>query len=545
MSKFLFSMVALLTVALGAKAQEYTATAYFQTALDKNLDTLNIGGYSWDTYEPLITLDGGRTIEVTEDSIIVSDWYGYGNTSLGVPYDLVCYLDDDGHITKYAARVGDTLYPYYNTYVYTGFTSTDKMFVGFSAWSETYSAYTQYVSDPDAKSGYLFLYGTEWYSGKVGYYFISWGDYKFEKGIYTYTAMGDVKSAVNEDGDSLIIGDYTWGDYSPLLTLSDRSVEVNSDSIVVKDWYGYGNTSLGYPYDLVCHLDDDGHITKFEARVSDTMYDWSNYVYTGFSDASNKSMVGFSAWTETYAPYTQCVSDAATKSGYLFLYGTEWYSCKAGYYFITWGDYEFELSPKMEVYTRESTSGWGTICLPYAAEPDAGTTAFEVAGVDNTESPTKLYLTEATMEAGKPYVFKTTAGGTATFTQNSTETVEEPVAGANNLVGYFESIAAQDGWYILSSGTWYEIDNASVFTMNPNRAYISSLSDIPVYTEDAGVKAISTSVFGDDATAISGLSQGVDAAAKSGAIYTLSGQRVSNVAKGGLYIMDGKKVLVK
>jgi len=162
----------------------------------------------------------------------------------------------------------------------------------------------------------------------------------------TYTATGVVKSVINEKQDTLLVGGYSFGAYSPLVELSDRTVEVNSDSIIVKDWYGYGNTSTGEPYDLVVYLDDNGNAKSFSAKVGSTLYPYyGSYVYTGYTD---NYCVGFSTWTESYAAYTQCVNDAANKAGYMFLYGTEWNSGKAGYYFLPWGDYKFDVKKYVE-----------------------------------------------------------------------------------------------------------------------------------------------------------------------------------------------------
>lgn len=208
----------------------------------------------------------------------------------------------------------------------------------------------------------------------------------------------------------------------------------------------------------------------------------------------------------------------------------------------------YYIPATMETYTRTATSsGYGTICLPYAAKAADNVTVYEIASVDNAENPTTLYLSETTaMEAGKPYIYYAgtdNVAADAVFTQTNTETVSAPVAGENNLTGVFTSYTGlvQDGSYILSSGKWYKVDNSSEFNLGDNRAYISSFSGmtegVPAGTS---VKALNVN---NDATAISS----VENVSKllNGKIYTLSGQRISNVSKGGIYIVNGKKVLVK
>ena len=83
------------------------------------------------------------------------------------------------------------------------------------------------------------------------------------------------------------------------------------------------------------------------------------------------------------------------------------------------------------------------------------------------------------------------------------------------------------------------IDDAAGFytfngtAINANKAYI-------ILPEDAGVKGLALD-FGGIVTGISDVSGKVNADAK---IYDLSGRRVNAPAK-GIYVSDGKKVLIK
>ena len=90
--------------------------------------------------------------------------------------------------------------------------------------------------------------------------------------------------------------------------------------------------------------------------------------------------------------------------------------------------------PEDDAYIRENLTpgGWGTICLPYDATVD-GATLYTLAGVDQADAPTKLYLTEATaIEAGVPYVFQATA---ATLTATYTTGVSVSAKSVGGLVG--------------------------------------------------------------------------------------------------------------
>lgn len=186
MKKVLLSVMTFMAIAISANASDllYTAEGSVRSALIPVLndsgdtirvDTLGIGGYTWDSvYSPLVTLDSPRTVEVYDDRIIVNDWYGYGVNENGNTYALICELTD-GVISGFSSRIGETESAYYG-YVWTGYEENDNMLVGFSKWTESYAAFTQCEMDNEAKAGYIFLYGTEWYSGREGYYFVTWGN---------------------------------------------------------------------------------------------------------------------------------------------------------------------------------------------------------------------------------------------------------------------------------------------------------------------------------------------------------------------------------
>lgn len=194
--------------------------------------------------------------------------------------------------------------------------------------------------------------------------------------------------------------------------------------------------------------------------------------------------------------------------------------------------------------TTENT--YGTVCLPYAASI-CGAYAYEVAGVDKSTSPTKLYLKEVTglLKAGTPYIFKTNTaldasdvnkGGYVTFLRASTNAETAPVA-ATGLVGSFEdNKSVPDDCYILTNNTWAK---GKSNVIDANRAYLN-LTGLTVIT---GGAASYTAV---DLTG--GVVTGINAVKSdktdSKTVYNLNGMSVSNPTK-GLYIENGKKVIIK
>ena len=144
-----------------------------------------------------------------------------------------------------------------------------------------------------------------------------------------------------------------------------------------------------------------------------------------------------------------------------------------------------------DAYHRTVTTGnFGTICIPYGSSNYKGAEFYEVAWVKmNEESmPTTLYLDQleagATLEAGKPYIFKATATEIAIIGDGTS--VDTPIAGKNGLTGTFENITA-DGIlvnnYIIAHNQFWTATAENY--LNAYRAYIVP-SSIPT-TEPAEI----------------------------------------------------------
>lgn len=190
-------------------------------------------------------------------------------------------------------------------------------------------------------------------------------------------------------------------------------------------------------------------------------------------------------------------------------------------------------------YTRTVTSGnFGTICLPYGGVIE-GAALYSVAGVDNVDEPSVLYLEPVegnTAVAGMPYIFK------ATSTTLSVDYTGEQVAEAgiaNGLVGSYtkETIAAGAKNYILNNNQWKYVPAGNTNYVGANKAYLdlsqvsaSSKSevDIPFDSEPTGIEAVSLKP---------GFIEGME-------IYNLNGVRVNENYK-GIIIVNGKKYINK
>ena len=187
---------------------------------------------------------------------------------------------------------------------------------------------------------------------------------------------------------------------------------------------------------------------------------------------------------------------------------------------------------------------FGTICLPYKASC-AGAEIFEIA--DITANGVTLTKVTGLLEAGKPYFYvssdeigKDNAGAVrnVNFFQADLDAYNAASPVANNgLIGTFSVITAPTGddYYVLSNNKLYNVDSS--VTVGANKAYVDISAITPSlargfvdldFNEPTGIETVANS-------------QEVNANSK---FFNLAGQRVAQPTK-GLYIVNGKKVLVK
>ena len=181
-------------------------------------------------------------------------------------------------------------------------------------------------------------------------------------------------------------------------------------------------------------------------------------------------------------------------------------------------------------YTRNVTAGnYGTICLPYDARVQ-GAELYTIEGktVDANNNPTSIVLAEAnSLQAGVPYIFK------ATSDQLVANIVSRELKAATNSCGLYgtypkQAVAADS--YLISKNSVAKCGTGCFAGIN--RAYIN-MDEVEVTTTEGAVKLFII----DTATGIN-----LVKAQEAGVAYDLTGRRVQAV-KGGLYIVNGKKVI--
>ena len=176
---------------------------------------------------------------------------------------------------------------------------------------------------------------------------------------------------------------------------------------------------------------------------------------------------------------------------------------------------------------------YGTICMPQTSTV-TGATLYSVTG--KNEGNTALYIEEVegtTLEAGKPYIFKATATEVVFEGEGNTAAAGND----NGLVGVLAETTATADTYVLSNNTWLKCVSSSLPTIGAYRAYL----DLSSVSGGASARSLIMGFEGTETTAINAidnLQMTIDN------YYNLNGQRVTQPRK-GLYIIDGKKVIVK
>ncbi len=178
------------------------------------------------------------------------------------------------------------------------------------------------------------------------------------------------------------------------------------------------------------------------------------------------------------------------------------------------------------------TAGWYSLCLPFAATTPDGVTVERYVSKDVTNKT--VTFSDGAIEADKPCIFKTTATDVVFSGSNVAVAVTGSALADGELVGTYSKIeGALEGCYGLKpDGSGFGIATANAY-VNPFRAYIN-MTEVSY--------AALMIIHGDEATGITA----VDAETNNGSkiYYNLTGQRVAHPEK-GLYIVDGKKVVIK
>ncbi len=177
---------------------------------------------------------------------------------------------------------------------------------------------------------------------------------------------------------------------------------------------------------------------------------------------------------------------------------------------------------------------WIGLCLPFDYDIPSGWDVRELTDVNGSgESASMVFSAATSIEAGKPYLVKTTSNVAEISVTNKTfgtpaKSVEE---GGVSMIGNLAQTTIPEGSFYINTSSQLKKLTGNTATLKGFRAY---------FTVDgaSGVKALSFD-FDDDATGLDDLK---DLRDSNDLIYNLAGQRPGKMQK-GINIINGKKIL--
>ena len=192
-------------------------------------------------------------------------------------------------------------------------------------------------------------------------------------------------------------------------------------------------------------------------------------------------------------------------------------------------------------YTRAISEGkYGTIMLPFT--PDAASLQnYAFYTLKEAGDGFMKFEEVAAPVANTPYLYTLRAGGENTAITGGRTTIAADIA--NSTAGNWESVGSfsnqsidcTTGNYYAYSATRNEINRITkTLTVRPFRAYFKSSA-----AQDSNLR-----VFIGGTTGVTEISPDDIDGFNGGAIYDLNGRRVNEPSKGGIYIVNGKKVLL-
>jgi len=189
-----------------------------------------------------------------------------------------------------------------------------------------------------------------------------------------------------------------------------------------------------------------------------------------------------------------------------------------------------------------SASKWNTFCVPFEMPIPEGMAVekFTGATIDNGNTTLSFENVTDRIEAGVAYLVKPSTDMTEMTIESTVIKIADPTKTTYNgvsMVGNYVKTTVPENAYFINNDKFYLADNANV-ELKGFRAYLT-------VDGNAGAKTISISIDGET-TAINSIN-GADSY-KTGDIYSLSGVKMGNSLKDlkrGVYIMNGKKVVIK
>ena len=219
---------------------------------------------------------------------------------------------------------------------------------------------------------------------------------------------------------------------------------------------------------------------------------------------------------------------------------------------VDFGPYDKDFTAAKTSYSRSNTAGYNSVCLPFVIDYSEVTKVFgndaqiyKFTGVEKVDgratSLTFMPFDEGSINAGVP-VLVNNAQGTNLWTVELTTGRDVTLNSTTSpgissvLKGAFVKKTIGTGFYKLNSTGAYFLKTGASSVVSPFRFYLSLVNSpsapqqLPMFRlgedEETGIK-----ILGDEKN--------------SDRVYDLSGRSVEKVVAPGLYIVNGKKMLLK
>uniref|UniRef100_UPI003FEF73E7 M60 family metallopeptidase n=1 Tax=Alloprevotella sp. TaxID=1872471 RepID=UPI003FEF73E7 len=194
-------------------------------------------------------------------------------------------------------------------------------------------------------------------------------------------------------------------------------------------------------------------------------------------------------------------------------------------------------------YSRANTAGYNSVCLPFAiSAADFGSEA-RLEQFTSTDGQS-VSLTSTTDEnaAGQPcFVYCPETQTEWTLTKQNAHIVAEPIEASDGnavLHGSFTNAAIGAGQYKLTA-------DGTAFGVTTNKGKVTAFRTYLTPATTAGAAALLQVLH--DGAEVTGVSTAVQPAGvnQPAAVYDLTGRRVQRITRPGIYIVNGKKTVVR
>lgn len=191
--------------------------------------------------------------------------------------------------------------------------------------------------------------------------------------------------------------------------------------------------------------------------------------------------------------------------------------------------------------TRSFAKGWSTLCLPFDVNPaEFGVEGVKVQEFSAATGNSLDFKAVETITANVPYLIyfpEAVNAGVTLLTKTITSLDAQAVQkGEYTFKGSYEGSINMSGKYGVAdvNGVQKIMRGGSSSTLKCTRAYFE-------YNGTDNVQGMRLNLEGGNVTGIDGITTG-DTDAET-PLYDLSGRRVQNATKGGIYIRNGKKII--